>query len=400
MTGVGVPMAIRWGSSDPAAPLIVLLQGFSAPGEATEKDLAAFAPCLPVGAGYASVRVPRPPSEQGFASFREWLDDQAAPQVPVVLVGFGSGAAFAGGLLLAEPARFAAAGLLCGTLPFDAGVPVTRGRLVGVPVFLTHGVRDTVIPVELQRRTWNYLVRESGSPLWAQRAPTGHELTAKMVSELGGWIEARLGYLQQHAVPAGGRAADQTCWPTLPDGLLPLRAGDSPEVSVTTPQQQESQNAPLELQEALFSRISTLDGVVTGPSAVSVPGARAFLLPPSRLPSSRLTPGHGSEAEQPSEAFIVSELGEFAHLHPGYDGSMHLVLPIPLAHDVVIKGWGVAHPLAGIRLTPGMVMIFGPRNPAELNIVTAIARASHSHAARSTTRGHGAPFRGSYDATL
>jgi predicted esterase len=161
MTGLGAPVAIRWGSNDPTAPLIVLLQG---PGDATEKDLAAFAPLLPVGAGYASVRVPLPPSEHSFASFRRWLDEQAAPQVPVVLVGFGSGATFAGGLLLADPTRFAAAALLYGTLPFEAGLPVTRGRLVGVPVFVNHGLYDTVLPAEPQRRTWDYLVRESGSP--------------------------------------------------------------------------------------------------------------------------------------------------------------------------------------------------------------------------------------------
>ncbi|MGH3780771.1 MAG: phospholipase [Pseudonocardiaceae bacterium] len=381
-------MASRWGSGDPAAPLVVLLQG---PGNATEKDLTAFAPLLPVGAGYASVRVPLPPSEQSFAAFHQWLDEQAASQVPVVLVGFGSGAAFAGGLLLADPARFAAAGLLYGTLPFDAGVPVTRGRLVGVPVFLTHGAHDTVIPIELQRRTWDYLVYESGSPLWARRAPTGHGLTAQTVSELAGWIEARLGYLQRHAAPAVGPAAEQAGWPTLPDGRLPVRYGDSPEVSVTTPQQQESQNAPVELQEALFSRIAELDGVVTAPSAVSVPGARAFILPPRRLPPRRLPPGDAlgllpGDACGPSEVFIVAEVGEFAHLHPGHDGSLHLVLPMPLARDALTRGWGVAHPLAGIRLTPGTVMIFGPRDATELDIVTGIVRTSHSYAAGGVCR--------------
>jgi phospholipase/carboxylesterase len=374
MTGLGELVAIKWGWSDPTAPLIVLIQGaVSLTGDATEKDLAAFAPLLPVGAGYASVRVPLPPSKQGFASFRGWLAEQVAPQVPVVLVGFGSGAAFAGGLLLADPTRFAAAALLYGTLPFDAGVAVTRGRLVGVPVFLTHGVHDTVIPVELQRRTWDYLVSESGSPLWARRAPTGHELTAKTVSELAGWIEARLGYLQRHAAAAVRPAGEQVCWPTLPDGQLPERHGDPPGVSVTTPQQQKSQNAPVELQEALFSRVAELDGVVTAPSAVSVPGARAFLLPPRRLPP--------DGTRGPSGAFIVADLGEFAHLHPCHDGSLHLVLPIPLAHDAVTKGWGVAHPLAGIRLTPGMVMIFGPRDATELETVTGIVSASHSYAA-------------------
>jgi phospholipase/carboxylesterase len=287
--------------------------------------------------------------------------------VPVVLVGVGGGGAVAGGLLLADPTRFAAAALLYGTLPFDTGLSTTRGRLAGVPVFLIHGVHDMVIPVELQRQTWDYLVRESGAPLWAQRQPGGHELTQKTVSGLAGWIEARLGFLQW-AMPVADIPAGRARWPVLPDGRLPERRGEPPEVSVTTPQQQQSQNAPAELQEALFDRIVQLDGVATAPSAVSVPGARAFIL-------------CSHTARGPREAFIVPDLGEFAHLHPSYDGSLHLALPVSLAHDALAKGWAVAHPLAGLRLTAGMVMIFGPRDAAELETVTAIVRASHAYAA-------------------
>ena len=113
------------------------------------------------------------------------------------------------------------------------------------------------------------------------------------------------------------------------------------------------------MQEALFGRITELDGVVTAPSAVSVPGARAFLLPPCGLSP--------NGARGPDEAFIVADVGEFAHLHPSRDGSLHLVLPIPLAHEALTKGWGAAHPLAGIRLAAGMVMIFGPRDTTELD---------------------------------
>lgn len=58
-----------------------------------------------------------------------------------------------------------------------------------------------------------------------------------------------------------------------------------------------------------------------------------------------------------------------------------LALPIPLAHDALAMGWAVAHPLAGIRLTAGAVMIFGPRDEGELEIVSGIAGASHSFAA-------------------
>ncbi len=365
------PHTTRWGSRDPEAPLIVLFADCDPPGNVPGKEMATFARYLPDGACYASVRLPparRGDSKQNVAWFRRWLDDQRPAPVPVVLVGFGGGAAFAGGQLLADPARFAAGALLYGTLPFDAGLPMTRGRLFGVPVFLAHGVHDLVVPVELQRRTWDYLVQESGSPVWAQREPGGHELAAKTVSGLAGWIEARLGFLQQQGTPVADPPAEQECWPTLPDGRLPDRHGEPPEVSVTTPQQQQSQNAPLELQEALFSRIMQVDGVVTAPSAVSVPGARAFVLGPG-------------DARGPREAFIAADLGEFAHLHPEYDGSLHLVLPITLARDVMVKGWGVAHPLAGLRLSPGMVMIFGPRDLAELEIVIAIVCASHAHAA-------------------
>lgn len=370
MTGFVSPLITRWGSGDPDAPLIVLLQGCDALGDSLEADLAMFVRCLPDGAAYAAMRVPRSVSVDpgpGSAPLRQWIDDQRAPQVPVVLIGVGGGAAVAGGIVLADPARFAAAALLYGALPFDSGLPVTRGRLAGLPVFLTHGAHDLVIPIELQRRTWDYLVRESGSPLWAQRERGGHELTVKTVAGLAGWIEARLGFLQW-ATPVTGTAGRQARWPMLPDGRLPERCGEPPEVSVTTPQQQQSQNAPAELQEALFDRIVQLDGVATAPSAISVPGARAFILGCGR-------------ARGPREAFIVPDLGEFAHLHPGYDGSLHLALPISLAHDALARGWAVAHPLAGLRLAPGMVMIFGPRDAAELEIVTAIVRASHAYAA-------------------
>jgi phospholipase/carboxylesterase len=368
VTGAVSPLISRWGSRDPDAPLIVVFQGCDALGASHEADLAMFVRGLPDGAAYAAVRVPGAVSVDPVpdpAALRGWIDDQRAPQVPVLLVGVGGGAALAGGMVLADPTRFAAAALLYGTLPFDSGLPVTRGRLAGLPVFLTHGAHDLVIPVELQRRTWEYLVRESGSPLWAQREPGGHDLTAKTVSGLAGWIEARLGFLQW-ATPVA-ETAEQARWPILPDGRLPERRGEPPEVSVTTPQQQQSQNAPAGLQDALFDRVMRLAGVATAPSAVSVPGARAFFLCPG-------------DARGPREAFIVPDLGEFAHLHPGYDGSLHLVLPVSLAHDALVKGWAAAHPLAGLRLAAGMVMIFGPRDAVELEIVTAIVCASHTYA--------------------
>jgi phospholipase/carboxylesterase len=56
---------------------------------------------------------------------------------------------------------------------------------------------------------------------------------------------------------------------------------------------------------------------------------------------------------------------------------------MPQAADLLAKGWGVAHPLAGVRLTPGMVMVFGLRDGAEGEIVAGVVAASHRFARRS-----------------
>ena len=120
--------------------------------------------------------------------FRGWLDDVAPVGRPVLLVGFSGGAAFAGGLLLDDPARYAGAAILHGTLPFDAGLATDPGRLTGLPVLVAQGEGDHVIPRELLDRTWDYLVSGSGATTVAHRDPGGHQLTAETVRELGDWI--------------------------------------------------------------------------------------------------------------------------------------------------------------------------------------------------------------------
>ena len=140
----------------------------------------------------------------------------------------------------------------------------------------------------------------------------------------------------------------------------------------TIPQQQQTQNAPHNLQERLFDEIRNLPGVDGGPSHISVPGARGFTL------------REGSSDEQ---AFLVPQFGEFAHLHPAYDGSLHLVLPPDLAADVSTKGWGRPHMWAGTRLSPGFMLVHGPRDDDELATVGGIVAASHAYANGAVSSG-------------
>lgn len=381
-TGPGdEPMVARWGAVHPSAPLVVALHG----NGTSEHSLIEISPWLPHGpVAYVAVRAPimhgkgyrwyldvdGRPDPDGLAAsvtwLLDWLDTEGDPERPVLLLAFRDGVTFAGALMLTAPDRFSGAVLLYGALPFDAGVPMRSGGLAGMPVFLAHGADDVRTPGHLLARTWDWLTRRSGAPVWAERVPGGRQLAGKVVDDASTWLGDRLDYLHLHGenpVPDGA----EPHWPTLPGGRLPTRAGEPPETSAGNPQHQLSQVAPAPLQEQLWQRLRTLDAVTTGTTKVGDPGIRALFV-------------DRGTAAGPDEAFILPADGEFAHLHPEADGSLHLVLPDALAYDALAKGWAIAHPLAGIRLTTGMVLVPGPRNGMELEIVTGIAAASHRYA--------------------
>lgn len=198
------PVVATHGPSDPDAPLVVLLHGRGS----HEGEIISLAPHLPQGLQYAAVRAPiaegggfawfanrgigRPVAESLAATmawFRAWLDDVAPEGRPVVLVGFSGGAAFAGGLLLADPQRFVGGAILFATMPFDAGLPTTPERLTGTSTLVIQGDADHVIPRELLDRTWDYLTGESGATTTALREPGGHDLTAASRQALSAWLE-------------------------------------------------------------------------------------------------------------------------------------------------------------------------------------------------------------------
>ncbi len=204
----------RRGTTDPTRPLVVLLHGRGS----NEEDIIGLAEQLPAGPAYAAVRAPitegggyawfanrgigRPVAESLRSTmdwFRDWLDEAAPQGRPVVLVGFSGGAAFAGGLLLDAPTRFAGAAVLYGTLPFDAGVPTTASRLDGVRVLVIHGDQDTVIPRELLDRTWSYLSDEAGSVTTAVRDAGGHGLSNAALTDLHQWLSAVLADIGESA---------------------------------------------------------------------------------------------------------------------------------------------------------------------------------------------------------
>jgi phospholipase/carboxylesterase len=203
MTSFAPPVVTAAGNADPRAPLVVLLHGRGS----DEAGIIGLAEALPVGYAYAAVRAPiaegggyawfanrgigRPVAEsieQTVAWFHEWLDETVVGDRPVVLVGFSGGAAFAGGLVLTRPTRYAGAAVLYGTMPFDAGLDTSAGRLAGLPVFIAQGDNDHVIPLELQQRTWDYVHGASGATAASHRDDASHGISRAALDALADWL--------------------------------------------------------------------------------------------------------------------------------------------------------------------------------------------------------------------
>lgn len=147
---------------------------------------------------------------------------------------------------------------------------------------------------------------------------------------------------------------------------LPTRSGPRPRTTPTNPHTQLDQNAPEDMQEAVAAFMFGLSCVREVPSSISVPGARAMWL-------------EESCATGPADAFMVGR--EFCHLHPPTDGSLHLNLPLDLASVAIARGWAEIHPLAARGLIPAnVVMVYGPRDKGELQVVKALVEASHAFA--------------------
>lgn len=360
------PMVARWGSDHPTAPLVVLLHG----NGTSEHSMIEIAPWLPHGpVAYVAVRAPLP-AVRGYRWFTEadgrpdpdelasaarfvlrWLDGEG--DRPLLLLAFRGGVTLAGSLLLTAPERFSGAVLLHGALALDP--PPPRGALRGMPLLLAHADDDPHTPAPLLAATRDWLRRWSGAPLRLEGA-AGDRLAGSVVGAAGSWLGDRLDHLREHGESPLPDSPDPD-WPGL--GRLPSRAGGPPDTTTGLPQLPHGSSP----DPGLWERIAGLG--TPAEATIGPPGTRSLLLP---------------EAAGPRAAFLHGN--EFAHLHP--DGSLHLCLPPALAYDALVKGWALAHPLAGVRLSAGLVLVPAPRDAAEREVVTAVAAAARRYAAEDT----------------
>ena len=203
MSNFPAPVVVRLGEAKPEAPLVVLLHGRGSNArefislaqhlQGQAEFVAIDAPIVE-GGGFAWFQnrgIGRPLTEslrETMAWFTNWLDEYAPLPRRVILIGFSGGGAFAGGLMLQDPQRYAGAALLYATIPWEAGVPTTPDRLRGLSVFHAQGSSDRVIPRDLLDRTWQYLAEQSGADLATHMGEEGHGISPAALEALNSWL--------------------------------------------------------------------------------------------------------------------------------------------------------------------------------------------------------------------
>ena len=192
-------------------PLVVLLHGF----DASMHDLAGLCPSID-GQGYVYVcpNAPltvqvglgqqgyawTPPFQQGTLEdtkraegmletfFDEVIERYNVPPGRALLMGFSQGGGMTYRCGLVKPDVFAGLGALSAFLPdpeeLKDRLPAQRSQ----PIFIAHGIHDSLAPVERARQARDFLEAEGYQPRYREYSMP-HEITQEVLGDLVPWIK-------------------------------------------------------------------------------------------------------------------------------------------------------------------------------------------------------------------
>ncbi|KAL1605370.1 hypothetical protein SLS60_004918 [Paraconiothyrium brasiliense] len=160
----------------------------------------------------------------------------------------------------------------------------------------------------------------------------------------------------------------------LPTGFLPRRESPRPKLgSHPVPQRQLEQLPSADVRQELIDRFKQLGEDATEKGLVEVKQSlyerqhKALFVPSARH----------------QHAVAQQTRGEISHVHAGLDGSVHVVLHPVDCKTIFEQGWGQRHAFSGADLNPilpvnipvNYLLIYAPRNQAEVDTVMSIVRA-------------------------
>lgn len=121
-----------------------------------------------------------------LSAFVRAASDEYDLEGPVVAVGYSNGANIAASLLLLDPKVLDGAALMHAMVPFE---PEQNPDLSSVPILMTAGERDPMIPLDQTRRLARIL-EDGGAEVELHLERGGHELTQAEIDAVARWISA------------------------------------------------------------------------------------------------------------------------------------------------------------------------------------------------------------------
>ena len=118
----------------------------------------------------------------------ELVETYGADGRGVYLMGFSQGAMMSLALTLTSPAKVAGVVAMSGRLPRQVlEKEPDREALTGMPFLVTHGLYDTVLPIENGRAVRDYL---AGLPveLTYREYPMAHEVSMESLRDVTAWL--------------------------------------------------------------------------------------------------------------------------------------------------------------------------------------------------------------------
>jgi phospholipase/carboxylesterase len=125
--------------------------------------------------------------QEAAAIARAEVDAIAAQAGPVLLLGFSQGGGMALMAALASPRSVRAVFGLSAVPPDRGGKAAVDPAVKGLPVFLGHGTRDPLLPIDYGRHS-RALLEEAGCNVTYREYPMGHEISERELGDLAAFL--------------------------------------------------------------------------------------------------------------------------------------------------------------------------------------------------------------------
>ena len=110
----------------------------------------------------------------------------------LLLIGFSQGGVMCNFIALSRPDLVAGVAPLAARL-IDPPAPLPRAAsLIGLPVFIAHGTKDPIIPIEEARHS-RRIYRQLGAHITYGEYATGHKMNTQARRDLTAWVQRMLG---------------------------------------------------------------------------------------------------------------------------------------------------------------------------------------------------------------